>query len=114
MLSLDELIKTRSKLFQGVRSVEEDNKLYERVYELCLDEIINFIEENLDEKKVSDLSSQIESMNGKEGADQKIAEIILKAVEEVPDYRFRLYHRLEYFLDKLLVNSLKKKETVSS
>lgn len=111
MLNIDMLIKSRYRLFQGIRSLEEDGKMYEKIYALCLPEITGFIEENLDEDRVMALVFQIESMEKKDQTDQKVVEVLLEAIEEIPDYRFRLYHRLEYFLDDLLLNSVKLKTT---
>lgn len=40
----------------------------------------------------------------------KASEIVVEALQTVPDHQFKLYHRLEYFVDQLLVKSLQKKK----
>ena len=40
---LDAKIKTKFKLFSGVRSQEEDQKMYDKVMDLCFDEMVAFL-----------------------------------------------------------------------
>lgn len=98
----DEKIKNKFKLFQGLRSQEEDQKIYDKVYELCFEEIVRFLFEKLSTAEKDKLIVELEK-KGKE------TEILLKYLSQIENYRFKLDKRLDYFLNNLLYSSLKNK-----
>lgn len=110
MIDIDNLIKNRFKLFVGVRSQKEDEEIYAKVYELCFDEIVQFVEENLKKAELEDLTHKLEELKGSEDDNVNAAGLMVtEALKTVPNHRFKLYHRLEYFVDQLLINTLRNK-----
>ncbi len=101
-MDIDEKIKNKFKLFSGLRSEEEDQKIYDKVYELCFDEMVQFLFENLSTAEKDELIGKLEK-KGKE------TEILLKYLSQIENYRFKLDKRLDYFLNNLLYSSLKNK-----
>jgi hypothetical protein len=101
---LDEKIKSKFKLFTGVRSYEEDQKIYDKVWELCFDELTGFIEDNLNE---SEQKKMLEEIKGRE--EDKAQEVLLTYLSQIDNYRFKLDKRLDYFLTNLLYSAVKNK-----
>lgn len=103
--TIDKKIKTRFNLFQGKRSAEEDQKIYDELYELCFDEFIRTIEEKLEDSKKVIVLDQIDSIMRSSLAEQKkhemIVEILLNQVSQNPRFRFELETRLLYFMETL-------------
>jgi hypothetical protein len=97
---IDQHIKTRFALFEGKRAEEEDQKIYDKVYNLCLNEMILFIGQNVSKEERSALLQKLNSEDPKEA--------FLSSLENVPLAKQRLEARLKYFVDQLLLDSLKK------
>ena len=102
-IDIDEKIKHKFKLFQGLRSQEDDQKIYDKIYDLCFDEMVGFLFENLSPAKRDEFSKDIENTGKK-------TEILLKYLSQIENYRFKLDKRLDYFLNNLLYSSLKNKK----
>lgn len=101
---LDRKITTTFRLFTGQRSQAEDRRIYNRICNLLLDELIAFADTHLTLAQKNHLSRQLES------ASPAAATSILSAVTFYsPLIASQLKHRLDYFLDSLLVTALKKK-----
>jgi len=98
---LDRHIKTRFQLFEDKRPKEEDEKIYDKVYSLCLNEMIVFVGQNVSKDEMERLSKKLDS------EDPKTA--FLEVLEGVPMAKLRLEARLKYFVDQLLLDSLKHK-----
>lgn len=99
--NLDEHIKNRFQLFEGKRSREEDEKIYDKVYSLCLNEMILFVGQNVSKDELDNLTKKLDTEDPKN--------VFLAVLENVPLAKLRLETRLKYFVDQLLVDSLKKK-----
>lgn len=99
--NLDEHIKSRFQLFEGKRSKEEDEKIYDKVYSLCLNEMILFVGQNISKDEMDTFTKKLDTEDPKSA--------FLAALENVPLVKLRLEARLKYFVDQLLVDSLKKK-----
>ncbi len=99
---LDNKIKSKFKLFQGVRPEEEDQKIYDKVMDLCFDEITLFVSESLKENEREELKKEMEA---KENEEDK-ANSMLSYITKIEDYKVRLGGRIDYFLDNLLYTSV--------
>ena len=117
-IDLDTKIKKKFRLFEGLRSEEEDQKIFERVYELLFDEVVMFLEEKLEEKDKISLIKELEASalpSGDKQAQQdsgnfKNAEaILIKYLSKIENYRFKLDKRLDYFLNNLVYQAIKNK-----
>lgn len=106
-------IVNRLSLFQNLRPIEEDVRIFEKVHDLCFEEMLMFIEENLDLSRKSFLFYEIDELSKKNDDDDKKAEmtiyLIFKYLTAIPHYRFRLNKRLDFFINKLIVKSKLKK-----
>jgi hypothetical protein len=108
---LDNKITKTFKLFSGLRSTEEDQKIFDRVYELCFEEIVKFLYENLSKDEQTKLILEIKRNSEKERLSKKqIADInyktLLNYLVKIENYRFKLDKRLDYFINNLLYSSL--------
>lgn len=100
--------KNKFRLFQGLRDKTEDEEIYHKVYELCFDEIVSFSEENLSPKELEELTLELEKLDSNDNQNEAV-QVMSKAIAKIPDHSFKLYHRLEYFVDQLLINTLRNK-----
>lgn len=105
---LDEKIKSKFKLFQGLRSQEEDQKIYDKVMDLTFSEMMTYLGENLPEE---DRNKFLEEMANAESEDgkNKIMQAYFSKVENV---KISLAWRIEKFLNNLLYTSLKAKTAI--
>jgi hypothetical protein len=93
-------IKDRFQLFKGLRSEDEDKKILEKVYKICIEEIISFIQENLTDEEIKKFY---------EAAKENNLSKLLKLLETffLDSYNsWRLKIRISKFLDNLLLKSL--------
>ncbi len=108
----DKRIKKTFRLFQGLRSEKEDKKIYDKVYDLCFQETIAFLEESLDPSRQAFLIAELEKIDKKslkkEEKAQQALEIVFKYLTAIPHYRFHFNKRLDYFLNQLFYDALKK------
>lgn len=89
------------KLFQGVRSHDEDKRILEKMLEICKQEMILFLSENLNTKQTKEFEKDAK----KEGAEKALA----KWIREIPMGRFRLEERLKYTVDTVLTKTIWQK-----
>lgn len=106
-MNLEEKIKTAFKLFQGVRSQEEDQKLYEKIMEYFFDEISKFMVENLSEEEFKLMLAELE----KAGSVDEKSEIANKYMRKIPDYEYKLNMRLDGYINRLLIDDVVGKMT---
>ena len=88
---LEDLIIKKFKLFQNFRSQQQDQKIFDRVILLCVDEVVNFFQENF---------FLVLENKGLEKIEQ-VEEIIQKLLKD-KIILWRLKIRIEKFLDNLL------------
>ena len=105
IFDIDEIIKNTFQLFQGKRSKEEDEKIYQKVYELTFEEMLTFLQENLNPEKQKKFSQALSQIEG-----ELAMETLLKYLSGIPLYRFRLEKRLKAFIDNLLLASIKNRK----
>src|SRR5579864_3447385 len=93
-LAINNQIKETFALFQGKRPLEKDINLYQRIYELCLDEVCLFTEEHLAESELERFISQLQTISTSDLNESQrrnlIFNLLLSFLEQIPDYRFRL------------------------
>ena len=99
---LDSKIKARFKLFSGVRPTEEDQKIYDKVSDLCFDEMALFLGENLQASEQDQLTAELD----KQANDENKTKVLVNYLSKIENYRFKLDHRLDSFLNNLLFSSL--------
>jgi len=93
-------IKDKFQLFKGLRSEDEDKKILEKVYKICIEEIILFIQENLTDEEIKKFY---------EAATENNFSKLLKLLETffLDSYNsWCLKIRTSKFLDNLLLKSL--------
>ena len=101
---LDAKINEKFRLFRGLRSQEEDQKILDKVMNLCFDEMTAFLGENLNDEDQNSLLVDMDSQSEDEAEIKTLQNYLAK----IENYRFRLDKRLDYFLDNLLLNSISK------
>ena len=102
MNDLDTKIKSKFKLFSGVRSQEEDQKIYDRLVDLAFDEITQYLFENLEENEVEQFTKELENQQN----DDNKAKVFEKYLKSTDDYQNLLSIRVDTFLNNLLLKSL--------
>lgn len=102
VFDLDQMIKSRFRIFEGVRSQEEDEKLYDKILNLCLEEILVFLAEHASVEDREKILAKI-----KEQKDIKSrAKVLLGYLLQIKSVGILLSVRLGYFLDNLYFRSL--------
>jgi hypothetical protein len=113
-MDLDKKIKKKFRLFEGIRSEDEDKKIYDKIYELCFDEMVLFLTENLESDELKKFEKELKHLRGGRtdssdgGQENEVIALLLNNLRKIDNYRFRLDKRLDYFLNNLLISSLKK------
>lgn len=97
---IDEHIKARFQLFQGKRQIEEDQKIYDKVYALVLNEMILFVGQNVSKEDMDKLSNRLDSEDPKT--------VFLDTMSTIPRVKPRLEARLKYFVDQLVLDSIER------
>lgn len=100
---LEEKIKEKFKLFQGFRSQEEDQKMYDKLAELCFDELIVYLSEKL---KLEDQESLISKMESVQSDDEK-RDLLNEYLRKIEGNEEELPQRMNDFLDDMVYNSQK-------
>jgi len=101
----DDMIKSKFKLFQGIRSQEEDQKMYNKLNNMCLEEITNFAVTNLDEKNLDSLESELKAATDEHGK----AKVLTTYLQKIPDHQNALMAHIGSYLDKVIEASLNTK-----
>jgi len=100
MNDLDSKIKSKFKLFSGARSQEEDQKVYDKVMDLCFDEMMSFAGENLSEADQTEMLNKMkESLS-----DEDKTKVFTEYLSKIEDSNFRLDERIETFLNNEILS----------
>lgn len=99
---LDKKIKDKFQLFSGVRSQDEDQKIYEEIYNLCFEEILAFLGENRDDAGREAFKQDL----AQQKSDEDRNKTLVAALSKIEDYQSKLNQRMDTLLDKLLEASL--------
>lgn len=102
MYDLHGQIVKKFRLFEGVRSRDEDEKIYDKVSGLLALELGKFVEENLDEKGKVELEKKLTQANLADNA----WSALLSSMSNVPDLQSKLQKRIENYLKNLVYDSL--------
>lgn len=109
---IDEKIKNKFRLYAGDRSLAEDQKICEKVLDLCFDELISFLQDNLDKEQIDSLNKKLGSLSNedlsKDKKDDKITQVLFEYAQKIDNFRFKWDKRLDYFLNQLVYSSIKK------
>lgn len=106
---LDEMIKSKFKLFQDTSTKEDDQKTFDRIMRYCFEETISFLAENLTEEDFENLLKETEGA----GTDEEKADVMRKYHSKIENYSFKLNARINGLLNNLLLNGLKKSKQKS-
>lgn len=98
---LDSQIREKFSLFKGIRSKEEDERIYQRIYDACFEEIIKFLYQNLDDQGKNQI---LEDLNSKKGLEEKITTIV-RNIEKTGQNVIQLNQRLEKLLENVFNES---------
>jgi hypothetical protein len=101
--SLDEMIKSKFKLFQGLRSQEEDQLIYDKVLSQAVDEMVSYFMENLNEDDKANFLQEL----SKDGSDEEKQSLFQNYLSKIENSKLELGMKLNGFLDNLLYASLK-------
>lgn len=130
--NIDVKIIKKFSLFEGKRSLEEDQKIFNKIYSLCFDEMVRFLLENLSEDDLQDLNNELNYVkatshqefilepSGIQTRNQilvgekhsssttETVVLIIKYLSKIENSSFRFEKRLDYLINSLLYLSLKK------
>lgn len=98
--NLDTLIRSKLGLYTDIRSVQEDDALYEEAYNRLVEETLQFIAENNSSFSIS--QSTLPTQSSLQSLPQKM-EALVKDLEAIDDWEFRLTKRLTYYLNNWLL-----------
>src|SRR3989344_9408335 len=99
-MDLDNKIKKKFRLFEGIRSEEEDKKIYDKIYDLCFDEMVLFLTENLESDELKKFEKELKHLRGGRtdssdgGRENEVIALLLNYLNKIDNYRFRLDKRL--------------------
>lgn len=102
---LETKIKEKFKLFQGLRSDDEDQKLLDQILDMCFEELISFMAKNLSEAEQKNFLNELEQ---KSTDDEKV-QFIQESLTKVDNYQKKYSGLIENFLDELLYESMSDK-----
>ncbi|KKP69636.1 hypothetical protein A2X44_03720 [candidate division CPR3 bacterium GWF2_35_18] len=110
---IDRKIKDKFGLFLNPANQIQDHKKYIEIYGLVHDEIIRFVEDHINDKEFLSLSQRIIEIEEKEASSldrfSQAYPLIIKSLMNIPDYEYRLYKRLDYFISNLYFDKLKNR-----
>lgn len=110
--TLSQLIGQKFALFTGQRPAEQDQALYDLVFEHCFNETIRFLAENLSSSRKIALTQQLESFGPASTNDEAKAafDTLLTHLDTVPSGRFRLDVRIKHCLDTLAYRAVQRRK----
>lgn len=103
MDELNNKIKSKFKLFMGLRSQEEDQKIFDKVMDLTFEEIMAYVGENLSEE---DRNNFLEDM-AKDQTDADKNKVFEMYLTKIKGYQVGILLRIDRFLNNLLYSSAK-------
>ena len=99
-------VKEKFQLFQGVRSQEEDQMIYDKLMVMCFDEMLKFVAVNLKDKERSELKEKLEK--GDDDIDK--VKLLSTALFSIKNHQEKLTSHLDNYLDNVVEESLKAKK----
>lgn len=107
---IEQRIKTKFQLFQGLREEKQDEEIFHRVSEALFSETLKLLEEELDSKQMRELKEEItqimdSSLGVREGLVGLLG-VLKKSQGEVADFGIKLERRLEHLLNFLSIKSI--------
>lgn len=103
-LHLDQQIRQKLGLFQGLRSQEADEKLYMEAYERLFDEMLRFVADNAPHSAIRKGMQTPPGETFEETWANKF--VALKGfLSEIPNWELRLYQRLTHYLNNWVVSA---------
>ncbi|MBN1169226.1 hypothetical protein JXA63_05040 [Candidatus Woesebacteria bacterium] len=96
---VDQKIKRLFQLYCGVRSKDEDDRMYDKIMGLVFEEIIEFITQNLFEDEVENLLE--DSPDGENSEAEEKLLLLGRYMKKIPDCEFRIKARLDHFINRL-------------
>lgn len=102
-------ISQQFALFQDHRKPEEEERIFNVVYERCISETIQFLEENLSPDNKAALLHELTllSQSGKETDSRSIINIIETHLNTISQASFRLEARLNHLIDTIHYQAVK-------
>lgn len=108
---IDKKIKDLFGLFADPTKKQYDQKLYKQIYGAVHDEMIRFVEDNIEKKDYEELERQIVTIEEKkiDNTDKfaQIYPLFIKSLMNIPDHEYRLHKRLDYYVTNLYFESMK-------
>ncbi|KKS51096.1 MAG: hypothetical protein UV61_C0009G0024 [Candidatus Gottesmanbacteria bacterium GW2011_GWB1_43_11] len=103
---LDERIREKFQLFKGFRSQQEDQELYEHIYEACFAEILIFLKDSLEEFTFKQFQRELATIDDKEALNLTYS-VIIEYLRMVTDGAYKIDRRLDHLVNNLLIQSMK-------
>ena len=107
---IDHKIKNIFSLFKDPNKKDQDQRIYVEIYGLLHDEMIRFVEDNINDEEMKALGERITAIEKKEESLDRFSQIyplIIKSLMNIPNYEYRLYKRLDYFVSNLFIDNIK-------
>ncbi len=108
MKDLDKFIKTKFKLFHGLRSEKEDALIYNKVSGHCLRTVMDFMANNLSDEIMKSFWDEVSS---KQNLGQKM-QVLADYLKKIDNFEKRLAFRLSFSVNKLLLDSLRNQYAI--
>jgi hypothetical protein len=110
MFPLEKKIYSLFGLYKGYRSKEDDEKIYHVLFDLCFEEVIEFIHDHLHEDQYLILQKELESLQAIDTSSIDVKglafEMILRTLSLIPQSTRLLNQRLEYLLENILYDTI--------
>lgn len=90
----------------GARSDKEDDELLIKVYSEVFNEVLVFLDKNLDMSRRSLLIKQLELEDSKSATPNYdvINDIIFTYLTAIPEVKYRLYKRIDHFINNMYLD----------
>lgn len=107
----DEKIKITFDLFNGKRTHEEDQKIFDKVSALVFDETLAVLEDNMADEALEALDEELRRLVVKpeEKRLELAMKLIVKKVKDIPDIEFIIKTHINSYIDQILIDILNKK-----
>ena len=111
--NIEDKIVDKFRLFVGLRDVEEDKKILEKVSGLCFDEAVSFLLKNISDMQVTKLLNELDKIDRKNLNDYRVqkryTKVFLKYMRDIDNYSFKFDKRINYFINQLVYKAVKEK-----
>lgn len=107
----DEKIKNTFDLFNGKRTHEEDQIIFDKVSALVFDETLALLEDKLETEAVDTLDEELRRLVVKpeEKRLELAMKLIIEKVKDIPDIEFIIKTHINSYIDQILLDILNKK-----